>query len=124
MAEGALQPAPLSQRVATGIKWSLASQGGRQVVRIVTLIALTRLISPRDFGLMSMALVVVAFLELLRDMGTSDALIQTRRLTARLFSTMFWANVAFGLIAEGCCSRSHLSSRTSTGVQASRLWSS
>jgi PST family polysaccharide transporter len=48
---------------------------------------------------MSMALVVNGFATLVRDMGTSDAVIQRQNLTQRLLATTFWANVAFGAIA-------------------------
>lgn len=93
------KPTSLTQRTVAGARWSLASQGVRQALRVLTLITLTRLLAPRDFGLMSMALVVNGFIDLFRDMGTSTALIQRRELTQRLTSTTFWSNVTLGVSA-------------------------
>src|SRR5262245_32875080 len=89
----------LAQRTTSSVKWSFASQGFRLFMRFITLVVLTRLIPPSDFGLMSMALVVTTFVDLFRDLGTSAAIIQRKQATQRLLSTLFWANVVFGAIA-------------------------
>ena len=66
-------------------------------VQFVGVAIFSRLLRPSDFGLLAMATVVTNFAMLLRDMGTSAALVQRDKLTDELVDTVFWANVAFGL---------------------------
>ena len=85
--------------VASGIKWSVASQGVRQGMQFVTTAVLARLLSPSDYGLISMAMVVIEFQYLVRDLGTAKAVIRQRNLSEELLSSIFWVNVVFGFIA-------------------------
>lgn len=90
----------LQQRAASGVKWSTVSQAGRQVMQLATTLVLARLLSPDDFGLASMALVVVGFVLLFKDLGTAAAIIQRRELSPELLSSVFWVNVLFGALAS------------------------
>ena len=92
----ALPPKP---RTRTAVAWSSASQLGRQLIQFGTTVVLARLVLPADFGLMGIALVVVGFVTLFKDVGTSAAVIQKRDLTPGLLSTVFWSNVAIGSVA-------------------------
>lgn len=80
----------------SSVKWSSISQVARQVLQILTTIVLAKTLSPSDFGLMSMAMVVIGFLNIFRDLGTSSAVIQRRDLSEKLLSSIFWVNVLFG----------------------------
>ena len=60
---------------------------------------LTRLLDDPDFGLMAMAAVVVAFVEIFRHLGLSEATVQRKRLTPELVNAAFWANASVALIA-------------------------
>ena len=89
--------ASLKSDVISGAKWSSISQIGRQSIQLVTIIVLARLLSPSDFGLIAMATVVIGFITLFKDMGTSAAVIQRRNLSDELLSSIFWVNAAMGL---------------------------
>jgi PST family polysaccharide transporter len=89
----------LTERTASGIKWSTGSQVARQAVRVLTLLVLVQLIGPSEFGVMNMAVVITGFVDLFRDMGTSAAVIQRKAPGQRLLSTLFWTNVAIGTVA-------------------------
>ncbi|NEQ62192.1 MAG: MOP flippase family protein [Moorea sp. SIO4A1] len=87
------------KRVATsGVKWSLVSQVGRQVMQFVTTAILARLLSPSDFGLLGMAMIVIAFIDLFKDLGTSSAVIQRKNISDALLHSLFWINVALGIL--------------------------
>ncbi len=88
----------LLSSAVTGVKWSSASQVGRQVVQLITTIILARTLAPSDFGLMSMAMVVVGFLNVFRDLGTSSAIVQRKDVSEKLLSSIFWVNVVFGCV--------------------------
>ncbi len=85
------------QSIGLAVGWVSISQIGRQVLQLVVTAVLARLLIPDDFGLMSVTLVVVGILGLARDLGTGVTIVQTPRLTTRLVSTLFWANVALGV---------------------------
>ena len=65
----------------------------------VTIIILARLLSPSDFGLIGMVMVVIGFVGLFKDLGTSAAVIQRKGVSEELLSSIFWVNVAFGVLA-------------------------
>jgi O-antigen/teichoic acid export membrane protein len=88
----------LSEQATSGVKWSTASQVGRQATQLFTVVILTRLLSPADFGLVSMALVVTGFVTIFKDMGTSAAVIQRKNLSEEFLCSIYWVNVSFGFL--------------------------
>ena len=88
----------LHQQVISGTRWSVASQFSRQGIQWITLAILAHLLSPEDFGLVGMTMVVIGFLALFKDLGTSAAVIQRQDLSEQLLSSVFWLNGLFGLI--------------------------
>lgn len=85
--------------VGRALGWSTVAQGGRQVVQVLTTIALARLLLPEDFGLVGIALVVVGVITIFKDLGTGAAVIQRPDASAALLSTVFWSNLLFGAAA-------------------------
>lgn len=88
----------LKKQVASGVKWSTLSQLGRQGTQLLTTIILARLLSPSDFGLVGMAMVVIGFTNIFKDLGTSAAIIQKKDLNDDLMYSIFFVNVIFGVI--------------------------
>jgi O-antigen/teichoic acid export membrane protein len=88
----------LKQASVSAAKWSFVSQFGRQVMQLTTTAILARLLAPSDFGLLGMALVVTGAVDLLRDLGTSAAIIQRKELPGSSLSSLFWLNTAVGSV--------------------------
>lgn len=89
----------LKQFAVSGVKWSSVSQISRQGLQLITTIILARLLSPSDFGLMAMVMVVIGFVSLFKDLGTSAAIIQQKSLSEELLSSIFLVNVTFAFLA-------------------------
>ncbi|MDQ2913772.1 MAG: MOP flippase family protein [Chloroflexota bacterium] len=89
----------LGTRAISGIKWSGVAQVVQLLTRVGTIVVLSRLLAPREFGIMSMAFVLTGFVDLFKELGTGSALIQRKNPTNRLLSTTFWTNVCFGVFA-------------------------
>ena len=89
---------PSRPRTSSGILWAGVSQGGRVVIQFLGLVVLSRLLPASDFGVVALASIVTNFALLLRDMGTSIAVIQREELSEGLLDTIFWFNVAIGVI--------------------------
>ncbi|MDQ3671867.1 MAG: lipopolysaccharide biosynthesis protein [Actinomycetota bacterium] len=91
------QPAAsLSGTVAWSLKWKLASQLTREGTRIVVAVILARILTPEQWGLATMALVVGAFVEMIPD-NMSVGLIQRSRITQLDISTIFWTTIVMGV---------------------------
>lgn len=84
--------------IVDGLKWSTISQIIRLILQYTTTIILVNLISPNDFGLMAMAVIVIGFLEIFKDLGLSSAVIQKENPSEDLKSSIFWINVSFGIM--------------------------
>ena len=75
---------------------SLTGQVLNFVLRIGSMMALARLLSPRDFGLVGMATAVTGFLILFQDAGLSTAAVQIPSISRAQISMLFWINLAVG----------------------------
>ena len=68
----------------------------RMSLQLASVVLLSRLLSPRDYGLVAMVLAVIGIGETLRDSGLSSAAIQTKDLSRAQRSNLFWTNTAIG----------------------------
>ena len=82
--------------VARATRWTAASQFVTQGVKLLTNVVLARLLTPDDFGVVAIALVVTMLLDQLKDMGTGAALIQRPSLDPRLTNAVFYLNMLLG----------------------------
>ncbi len=85
-------------RVLNGVFWKAASAIIRQLSRVVTALILARLLSPHDYGIAGMVLVVSSLVLVFADLAFGAALIQRRELSDEDRSTAFWTNVAGGAL--------------------------
>ncbi len=92
----------LSAAAARGILWSGSGRVARQLIQLPTFIVLARLLVPDDFGVVGMAMVVIAMGQLFADFGIGSAIVQSRDTDPTSVDSAFWANVAIaGLVAAG-----------------------
>jgi O-antigen/teichoic acid export membrane protein len=85
------------QAFGRAMAWAGGSQFGLQLIQLPVTIVLSRLLLPRDFGLMAMVLVVSQFLTVFVDAGLGAALVARRDLDPRHIATAFWMNLAVGV---------------------------
>ena len=91
-------PANLKQMTARGGVVSIAAQAAKLVLRLGSLMILSRLLDKQDFGLVGMVSAFTGFLGLFKDAGLSMASIQSASVSDAQMSTLFWINVAVGVI--------------------------
>jgi O-antigen/teichoic acid export membrane protein len=87
----------LRERAISGVGWTTAAQVARQLLGLLVTAVLSRLLTPREFGLVAMIYVFTNFLNALRDMGLSSALVQRPELEHKHINAIFWVNCALGL---------------------------
>jgi Membrane protein involved in the export of O-antigen and teichoic acid len=78
-------------------KWVAVSQFSRVGLQLLGMLFLARLLGPADYGVMAMAMIVVNLANLLRDLGTSAAVVQRDELDEDAKATVFWLNFGVGL---------------------------
>lgn len=88
----------LAQSAARGAFFTLGAQLTRIVLQLASVAILARLLSPHDYGLFALVLVVVGLGEVFRDFGLTAASIQAPVLTCGQRDQLFWANALIGAI--------------------------
>ena len=88
----------LKSKSVRGGMVTLVSQGVSAVIQLASTVILAHLLSPKDFGIIAMVMVVTAFAGLFQDLGLSAAVIQTKELSHAQKSNLFWLNVLVGLV--------------------------
>lgn len=88
----------LKQKTVSGLLWSFIDQFANQGISFVVGILLARLLSPREFGLIGMITVFIAISESFINSGFSNALIRKKDATNTDYSTVFYFNLAAGLV--------------------------
>jgi hypothetical protein len=88
----------LGRVAARGAGVTLAGQGARILLQLASVTVLARLLSPEDYGLLAVGLIVVGIGEVFRDLGLSTAAIRSPGLTAHQRDGLFWLNVTAGTV--------------------------
>lgn len=88
----------LREKAAKGVVWSVIQKWGRELITLITFIVLSRLLPPEAFGLVAMATVFTAFMEIFLDQGTSAAIVQHPEITQDHLNTAFWTSVITGVL--------------------------
>ena len=73
-------PKGLTQRALGGMLWTFSGTGVQGLVQVLVLMALGRLLTPADFGLMGAAVVVIALSQIVSQVGVGPAIVQRREL--------------------------------------------
>lgn len=89
----------LAGKSVRGTVWGGLGRWGSQLVGLVSLVALARLLTPSDFGVVAMVMAVVGLIGILQDLGFSAATVRFAVITHAQVSNLFWINVAGGLCA-------------------------
>ncbi len=85
--------------VVRGLLWQLMGRGSLQLSQIVVVVLLARLLTPHEYGIAGMVLVVISFEPVIAGTGLAAALVQRPVITEVDKSTVFWTNAAVGLLA-------------------------
>ncbi len=91
----------LQQKAYRSAGWSGLSGMISNSLELLKYIVLARLLSPGDFGLLAMAMVIISIGRIFADGGTSNAVIHFRNQTGRQLSTLFWINILAGFTLYG-----------------------
>lgn len=86
----------VQQRLVKGFAWGIGGTAVMQASQIIFGLVLVRLLTPRDYGLASMALVFSTLVLTVSDLSMGNALVQRAHITEADRSTVFWSGLALG----------------------------
>lgn len=92
----------IARKSVRGGMTTMGAQGAQFILRIAGTAVLARLLTPADYGLVGMVLVVVNFAEMFKDAGLSMATVQKEEITHEQISTLFWFNVLISIVLGLC----------------------
>jgi O-antigen/teichoic acid export membrane protein len=95
-----MKPAPshdFTQAAIKGTAWRYVAFAGGKFLIFLSTIILARLLSKEDFGVVGYAVTVIAFLDIVSDLGIGPAVIYHPE-SHRMFSTAFWLGLLFSTL--------------------------
>lgn len=78
---------------------NLVSQILSLAITLVRAAILARLLSPDDYGVFTMVIVIISFALIFKDLGLSTATIREKKITHEQVSNLFWINTALGFFS-------------------------
>jgi O-antigen/teichoic acid export membrane protein len=88
----------LGRRAISASAWSLAGNGGRQLISFILFLFIARRLSPADIGLVAFAMILIDLLGFGSRLGQVEALQRRSDLSDRVRNTSFWLLVVTGTL--------------------------
>lgn len=87
----------LKNKTLKGLSWNFADTAVNQILRFVIGLVLARMLMPRDYGLIGIALIFVSIFEQIVDGGFTNALIQKKVPSEKDYGTAFFCNLTISI---------------------------
>jgi lipopolysaccharide exporter len=87
----------MGTKMAAGAAWLILLRMAERGIGLISTLILVRLLLPEDFGLVAMAMSLVAMVDALGYFGLDAALIQNRNVTRDHFDTVWTITVIYGI---------------------------
>lgn len=91
----------LKQKAFAAIRWTTATAVLRSLLQVVQVAALTRILSPADYGLLAVVTATLLFAQHFTDFGLNSALVQRQNVTDDQRCSLYWTNVLMSLVVAG-----------------------
>jgi len=91
----------LQRQTTRGVIWHLLEKVGLQATRFIVTVILARLLTPADFGLIGMIMVLFAIAQVFVEAGLGSAYIQKKEVTAIDANTVFFTNLMVSALMYG-----------------------
>lgn len=87
----------LREKTVRGAKWSAISTVTIIGLNFLQLTLLSHMIDRSEFGLLTIAMVVITLADTISDFGISNSIIQKKDITQTQLTTLYWLNVGIGV---------------------------
>ena len=86
----------LKHHASNGALWGLSSNMIVSAISFVGTAIVARILSPKDFGLLGMAVLITGVVQLFGNLGLGAALVQKKTIDDEYLSTAFWSSLLVG----------------------------
>lgn len=83
----------LRQKVVHSLAWTFSSQVSREALQFVIAIVLARLLAPSDYGLVSISMTFLGFIQIFNGLGMRASLIHRQDIRQEHYTTAFWTTI-------------------------------
>jgi O-antigen/teichoic acid export membrane protein len=83
----------LKQKAINSTKWSSLSTFVKIIVQVIRLAILARFLTPTDFGLSAIILLVFGFTNIFSDFGINVAILHKQEISKNEYNSLYWFNV-------------------------------
>ncbi len=88
----------LKEKAIKGVIWTAMEKWGSQFISFAVFLILARLLKPEIFGLVALANIFFAFMQVFLDQGFSKAIIQRQEIEREHLDTAFWTNISIAVL--------------------------
>lgn len=88
----------LKSKTIKGVAWSSIETWSDQGISLLVFIVLSRVLAPKDFGLMALASIYMLAMQMLVKQGLTEAIVQKEKLAREHLDAVFWANLLVGTL--------------------------
>lgn len=88
-----------ARSIVRGFQWTYASVALQGFLKLAALMMLARLLTPRDFGLLSFALLCTNFVERIGQGGIGPAVVQLKDASNEAIATAWWMSIVLGIFS-------------------------
>jgi O-antigen/teichoic acid export membrane protein len=97
----AAEAGTLTRRAAAGMVWTAVGRGATIVVQLAAMVALARLLTPADFGVVNAGLIVVGLAGIVSQLGLGPALVQRLEVERRHLGAALTGSLVCGAVLGG-----------------------
>ena len=80
-----------------GFAWAFGQSVGGLLVQLITLVVLSRLLTPSEFGIVAIVVSLLGGLTLVVELGVGPALIQRPSITSRHIGSAIWLSMSLAI---------------------------
>ena len=89
---------PMRQTLIRGFAWAFGQSVGGLLVQLVTLVVLSRLLTPGEFGIVAIVVSLLGAFALIVELGVGPALIQRPSITLRHIGSAIWLSLSLAIL--------------------------
>lgn len=92
----------MRNEIVKSIFWSAVEKYSGMLIQVIVTMILARILSPKEFGIVAIATILVQFFSILSTMAIGPAIIQRKDLTKEDLNNLFTFSIIIGLILSLC----------------------
>ena len=88
----------IKARATKSVKWTFLAEIVSRAAAPLVMLILARILTPEDFGIVAVAMIVIGLAQILQNFGFEKTLIQRETEVKESANIVFWCNMAFGTL--------------------------